>query len=167
MMPRSRDDCWISYGTLVSRGSRRSRTGVVERPAAPERLVDCNQADHRVPLALNELVFRRIDRALCVEDGEKALQTARVTVHGELQGPAIRRDRGPERLVAPQLPRLGREALLDLLERSQDRLLILQERLLLSGVLDADVGPDAAPGEDPPAHLGHDCPEPADAPAQG
>src|SRR5258708_949364 len=91
----------IAARLRVYRDVRSSGTSVVERPAASERFVDSNQADHRVPLALNELVLRRIDGALCIEDGEKVLQTARVTVHGELQGPVIRRHRDPERPPAP------------------------------------------------------------------
>src|SRR5713101_6001108 len=92
------------------------RGHLVEAPAPAERLVDGDEGDHRAAFALNELVFRRVDGTLGVEDREEALQAAGVAVRGQLQGSAVRRDRRPQRLLAPPLARVRRERVLHLFQ---------------------------------------------------
>src|SRR5947208_8622955 len=130
------------------------RSGSCDPSASPspaEGLVDCDERDCGILLALHQLVLGRVDGALRVEDREEVLQTARVPVGGQLERAAVRGDGSAQRIAPPQLAPVGRERVLDLFERGEDGLLILEERLFLPRLLHPDVRPDASAREDRPA----------------
>ncbi len=94
-----------------------------------------------------------------VEDREEVLQTARVPVGGQLERAAVRGDGSAQRIAPPQLAPVGRERVLDLFERGEDGLLILEERLFLPRLLHPDVRSDASAREDRPAEAEPGAPE--------
>src|SRR5262249_59055465 len=63
----------------------RRRADRLDRPAAPEGLVDGDEADRDVPFAVHELVFRGVDGALGIEHGKEVLEAAGVPLGGEVE----------------------------------------------------------------------------------
>src|SRR5882724_9422496 len=140
-----------SLDQMVTGCAPPGRSGSCDPSASPspaEGLVDCDERDCGILLALHQLVLGRVDGALRVEDREEVLQTARVPVGGQLERAAVRGDGSAQRIAPPQLAPVGRERVLDLFERGEDGLLILEERLFLPRLLHPDVRPDASARED-------------------
>src|SRR5215467_11566323 len=94
------------------------------RPPTAEGLVNGDQSDGDVPLALDQLILGGIYRALRVEYCEEALQPARVSLSGQLESAAVRGDRGAQQVLPLQLVLVRRESVLDFLECDQDAVLV-------------------------------------------
>jgi hypothetical protein len=113
-------------------------------PTAAQRFVKRNQVGRHGAGALDQGIFRSIERPLAVQHVEKIDLSLGVKLCRQLHGLSVGADRLNQRLAVLRFLCRGNQRIFDPLQSSQDCLAIADQRLLLQCLLLFDVGSNSA-----------------------
>ena len=113
-------------------------------PSAAEGFIQGDEVGRQGAMALDQSVFRSVEGSLSLQDVEEIGLPLYVELSRKLDGFPVGSDRLQKGLAPFFLLGGGNQGVFRLPERTQDSLLVSEERLLLQGLLLLDVGADPA-----------------------